>query len=178
MLDGRKPGEIVEGIVVGLNDDGLLVDIGARSEALLPLSEVPRTEVLGTGATVLAHVMRVDVGPGEDQEGRVVLSFLLTLTQTFADQGWRRLERCFDESQTVEGDVLEHRGSGLVVSVEGVRGFVPLSQIADVYRDGQNVPLSERLKAMRGRTLTLKVIEIHRRRNRLILSERAALKHS
>ena len=172
MLGAHTPGAIVEGTVVGVNDDGFLVDLGGGAAALLPFREVPRTEVLGAGATVLAHVLR------RDREERIVLSFLLTLTQTFADQGWRRLERCFDEGQTVEGDVLEQRSGGLVVSVEGVRGYVPLAQIAYAYDKEASASIADRLTAMHGRTLTLKIIEINRRRNRLILSERAALTSS
>ena len=71
MVSSREPGDIVEGIVVGQHDDGLLVDIGGRSGAILPLGEIPRTEILGPGATVLAHVLRVKSSPGDEQEERV-----------------------------------------------------------------------------------------------------------
>jgi len=132
----------------------------------VPLSEVPQSEVPSVGETVLAYVLS-----GEDQEGRVVLS----LTRARAERGWRNLQRRFEEGQTVEGDVVEHNKGGLVVNVEGVRGFVPLSQIADLRRGGPDESVEARLEAMKGRTLLLKVIEMNRRRNRLILSERAAL---
>jgi ribosomal protein S1 len=161
-----RRGDIAEGVVVGVEDDRLLVDIKARHEAVVPLSEIPQSNVPGVGEKVVAYVLS-----GKDREGRVVLS----LTRSRAERGWRNVWRRFQEGQTVEGDVVEHNSGGLVVNVEGVRGFVPLSQIVDLYGDGQSIPLSERLAAMLGRTLTLKVIEMNRRRNRLILSERAAL---
>jgi small subunit ribosomal protein S1 len=161
-----RRGEVVEGVVVSADRDEFLVDIGAKSEAVVPLSEVPQSEVPSVGETVLAYVLS-----GEDQEGRVVLS----LTRARAERGWRNLQRRFEEGQTVEGDVVEHNKGGLVVNVEGVRGFVPLSQIADLRRGGPDESVEARLEAMKGRTLLLKVIEMNRRRNRLILSERAAL---
>jgi len=161
-----RRGEVVEGVVVSADRDEFLVDIGAKSEAVVPLGEVPQSEVPSVGETVLAYVLA-----GEDQEGRVVLS----LTRARAERGWRNLQRRFEEGQTVEGDVVEHNKGGLVVNVEGVRGFVPLSQIADLRRGGPDESVEARLEAMKGRTLLLKVIEMNRRRNRLILSERAAL---
>ena len=146
--------------------DEFLVDIGAKSEAVVPLGEVPQTEVPSVGETVLAYVLS-----SEDQEGRVVLS----LTRARAERGWRNLQKRYEDGQTVEGEVVEHNKGGLVVNVEGVRGFVPLSQIADLRRGSADESVEARLEAMKGRTLLLKVIEMNRRRNRLILSERAAL---
>jgi len=161
-----RRGEVVEGVVVSADRDEFLVDIGAKSEAVVPLGEVPQTEVPSVGETVLAYVLS-----SEDQEGRVVLS----LTRARAERGWRNLQKRFEDGQTVEGEVVEHNKGGLVVNVEGVRGFVPLSQIADLRRGSADESVEARLEAMKGRSLLLKVIEMNRRRNRLILSERAAL---
>ena len=161
-----RRGEVVEGVVVSADRDEFLVDIGAKSEAVVPLGEVPQTEVPSVGETVLAYVLS-----SEDQEGRVVLS----LTRARAERGWRNLQKRYEDGQTVEGEVVEHNKGGLVVNVEGVRGFVPLSQIADLRRGSADESVEGRLEAMKGRTLLLKVIEMNRRRNRLILSERAAL---
>src|SRR5688572_5560858 len=161
-----RRGEVVEGVVVSADRDEFLVDIGAKSEAVVPLGEVPQTEVPSVGETVLAFVLSP-----EDQEGRVVLS----LTRARAERGWRNLQKRYEDGQTVEGDVVEHNKGGLVVNVEGVRGFVPLSQIADLRRGSADESVEARLEAMKGRSLLLKVIEMNRRRNRLILSERAAL---
>ncbi len=164
-----RRGDVVEGIVVRADREELLVDIGTKSEAVVPMAEIPHgplAEVPKLGETVLALVMS-----GEDSEGRVVLS----LTRARSERGWRNLQKLFEEGQSVEGDVVEHNKGGLVVGVEGVRGFVPLSQIADLRRAGAEESVDARLEAMKGRRLLLKVIEMNRRRNRLILSERAAL---
>ena len=165
-----RRGDIVDGVVVRTDRDEMLVDIGAKAEAVVPLHEIPRgmmegDERLRVGSEVLAYVMQA-----EDPEGRVILS----LTRAQSERGWRELEKLKDSGGTIEGEVVEHNKGGLIVSVMGVRGFVPLSQIADLRRSGDE-SVEQRLEAFKGRKVLVKVIEINRRRNRLILSERAAL---
>ena len=162
-----RRGDVVDGVVVSGDRDEFLVDIGSKSEAIVPPGEIGHgPDIPKVGDTVLAYVVS-----GEDQEGRVVLS----LTRARAERGWRNLQKQFEEGTSVEGEVVDINKGGLVVTVEGVRGFVPLSQIADLRRGGPDDPVEARLEAMKGRRLLLKVIEMNRRRNRLILSERAAL---
>jgi small subunit ribosomal protein S1 len=166
----HRRGDVVEGVIVRMDRDEMLVDIGAKSEAVVPLHEIPRgmmdgPDRLRVGSDVLAYVLQ-----GEDQEGRVVLS----LTRAQAERGWRELERLRETGETLEGEVVEHNKGGLIAAVHGVRGFVPLSQIADLRRGGEE-SIEQRLESLHGRKVLLKVIEINRRRNRLILSERAAV---
>ncbi|MFN8521780.1 MAG: 30S ribosomal protein S1 [Chloroflexota bacterium] len=164
-----RRGEVVEGVVVQVDHEEFLVDIGAKSEGVVPPGEVPQgpdAETYRVGDTVLVYVLS-----GEDREGRIVLS----LTRARAERGWRNLQHAFESAETIEGDVVEFNKGGLVVSVEGARGFVPLSQIADLRRSSPEESVESRLEAMKGRRLLLKVIEMNRRRNRLILSERSAL---
>jgi small subunit ribosomal protein S1 len=169
-LKHYRRSDIVEGVIVRMDRDEVLVDIAAKSEAVIPLHEIPRSfmeseEPLRVGSEVLAYVVQ-----SEDSEGRVVLS----LSRARAERGWRDLEKLREQGGTVEGEVLEHNKGGLIAGVLGVRGFIPLSQVADLRRAGDE-SVEQRLEAMKGRKVLLKVIEINRRRNRLILSERAAL---
>jgi small subunit ribosomal protein S1 len=177
LLDGysesyrqHRRGDVVDGVVVRVDRDEVLVDIGAKSEAVVPLHEIPRSfmegdEPLHVGSEVLAYVLQP-----EDPEGKVVLS----LSRALAERGWRDLEKVREQGGTVEGEIVEHNKGGLIANVLGVRGFVPLSQIADLRRSGDET-VEQRLEGLKGRKVLLKVIEINRRRNRLILSERAAL---
>ena len=103
-------------------------------------------------------------------EGRPVIS----INRARAEIGWRDLQTKKDAEEVVTGEVVDHNKGGLIVSVDGVRGFVPLSQIVELRRGGTEEEVEEKLRSMRGQTLYLKVIEMNRRRNRLILSERAA----
>lgn len=166
----HRRGDVVDGVIVRMDRDEVLVDIGAKSEAVVPLHEIPRSFMEGedavhVGSEVLAYVLQP-----EDPEGKVVLS----LSRALAERGWRDLEKVKEQGGIIEGEIVEHNKGGLIVNVLGVRGFVPLSQIADLRRNADE-SVDQRLESLKGRQALLKVIEINRRRNRLILSERAAL---
>jgi small subunit ribosomal protein S1 len=166
----HRRGDVVDGVVVRVDRDEVLVDIGAKSEAVVPLHEIPRSFLTGedplrVGSEVLAYVLQP-----EDSEGKVLLS----ISRAQAERAWRNLEKMREDGVSIEGTVVEHNKGGLIVNVLGIRGFVPLSQIADLRRSGEET-VEQRLEALKGRKALVKVIEINRRRNRLILSERAAL---
>jgi small subunit ribosomal protein S1 len=166
-----RRGEIVEGVVVQVGRDEVLVDIGTKAEAIIPAHEVgaPHGDVGATvhaGETILAMVLEP-----ENYEGHAVLS----LARAQAERGWRRLQQSFEQGETIEAPVVDFNKGGLIVHIDGVRGFVPLSQVVDLRQPGAAEETTEaRLERMVGRTLALKTIELNRNRNRLILSERAA----
>jgi small subunit ribosomal protein S1 len=163
-----RRGELVEGIVVLVDREEILVDIGGKMEAVIATSEIHNDR----GELALQrgdHVSAVVIVP-ENSEGRPVIS----INRARAEIGWRDLQAKKDAEEIVTGEVVDHNKGGLIVSVDGVRGFVPLSQIVELRRGGTEEEVEEKLRSMRGQTLYLKVIEMNRRRNRLILSERAA----
>jgi small subunit ribosomal protein S1 len=167
-----RRGDIIEGVVVRIDKDEVLVDIGSKSEGVIPAHEMRDargnpTETLHVGDTILVYVLQP-----ENQDGHVVLS----LNRAQAEKGWRVAQKQFEDGQIIEAEIIEHNKGGLIANVDGVRGFVPLSQIVDLRSvSGTEESVEERLRAMKGRRMFLKVIEINRRRNRLILSERAAV---
>ena len=166
-----RRGEVVEGIVMGTERDGVLVDlvdIGSKSEGVIPVSEMHSLGVdpaskLAVGERVLVYVVQP-----ETNEGQVLLS----IDRARGEQGWRALQQRFEDGDIFEGEVTGYNKGGLLANVEGVNAFIPMSQVvgAKPGSDGAS-SLAEQV----GRTLRLKVIEINRRRNRAILSERAAL---
>jgi small subunit ribosomal protein S1 len=163
-------GDVVEGVVVSADRDGVLVDIGMKSEGIVPTGEaqglLDRDEIR-VGEEVLVYVIQP-----EDQEGHVVLS----LNRARSERGWRTMQRLFDEGQIFESGVIDHNKGGLIVDADGVRGFIPLSQVAGVRLEGSTEDeIGEKLAAMVGQSIPVKVLEINRRRNRLILSERQAV---
>jgi len=163
-----RRGEVVEGTVMSIDRDGVLVDIGFKSEGVVTASEMhslgadPFTKVT-VGEQVLVYVLSP-----ETAEGQVALS----IDRARGEQGWRVLQDRFEAGDIFEAEVTGYNKGGLLANVEGVNAFIPMSQVvgAKPGTDGAN-PLSAQV----GRTLRLKVIEINRRRNRVILSERAAL---
>jgi small subunit ribosomal protein S1 len=163
-----RRGEVVEGHVMTIERDGLLVDIGFKSEGV-----VPQQEMLSLGADSLTKIqvgeaVLVYVTHPETAAGQVGLS----IDRARGEQGWRVLQERFETGDVFESEITGFNKGGLLANVEGVNAFIPMSQVvgAKPGSDGTN-PLSAQV----GRELQLKVIEINRRRNRVILSERAAL---
>lgn len=163
-----RRGEVVEGTVMAIDRDGVLVDIGFKSEGVVTSGEMhslgadPFSKV-AVGEKVLVYVLQP-----ETAEGQVALS----IDRARGEQGWRVLQDRFEAGDIFEAEVTGYNKGGLLANVEGVNAFIPMSQVvgAKPGTDGTN-PLSAQV----GRSLRLKVIEINRRRNRVILSERAAL---
>ncbi|MGH2407699.1 MAG: 30S ribosomal protein S1, partial [Candidatus Limnocylindrales bacterium] len=172
-----KHGDVVEGAVVRIDKDEILVDIGAKSEGVVSNRELfgRNTEsqpVLNVGDTVLVYVLQP-----ESNEGHAVLS----LRRAGLERKWRSMQEQFDAGVIIEAPVIDHNKGGLIVDC-GIRGFVPISQIVDFPRRPQNdqprdaaQEIAEKLQPFVGRKLRLKILEVNRKANRLILSEKVAL---
>lgn len=166
-----KRGEVVNGVVVSKSKDGFLVDIGSKYEGVIPASDLEGLdpeyiESIAVGDEIPVYVVRPD-----SQDGSVMLS----LRRGAVEKEWQHLSELFKEGEIFEGKVIGHNKGGLIVGFEGVRGFVPLSQIASLPQTGAEDSIEDRLQEMAGKTIWLKIIEMNRRQNRLILSERLAL---
>jgi small subunit ribosomal protein S1 len=172
-----KHGDVVEGSVVRIDKDEILVDIGAKSEGVVSNRELfgRNTEsqpALNVGDTVLVYVLQP-----ESPEGHVVLS----LRRAGLERKWRSMQEQFEAGVIIEAPVIDHNKGGLIVDC-GIRGFVPISQIVDFPRRPQNdqprdaaQEIAEKLQPFVGRKLRLKILEVNRKANRLILSEKVAL---
>jgi small subunit ribosomal protein S1 len=172
-----KHGDVVEGTVVRIDKDEILVDIGAKSEGVVSNRELygrnaESAPQLAIGDTVLVYVLQP-----ESQEGHVVLS----LRRAGLERKWRSMQEQFESGVIIEAPVIDHNKGGLIVDC-GIRGFVPISQIVDFPRRPQNdqprdaaQEIAEKLQPFVGRKLRLKILEVNRKANRLILSEKVAL---
>jgi small subunit ribosomal protein S1 len=172
-----KHGDVVEGTVVRIDRDEILVDIGAKSEGVVSNRELygrnaESAPTLAIGDTVLVYVLQP-----ESPEGHVVLS----LRRAGLERKWRSMQEQFETGVIIEAPVIDHNKGGLIVDC-GIRGFVPISQIVDFPRRPQNEQprdaaqeIAEKLQPYVGRRLRLKILEVNRKANRLILSEKVAL---
>ena len=172
-----KHGDVVEGTVVRIDKDEMLVDIGAKSEGVVSNRELygRNTETqpqLSIGDVVLVYVLQP-----ESNEGHAVLS----LRRAGLERKWRSMQEQLDAGVIIEAPVIDHNKGGLIVDC-GIRGFVPISQIVDFPRRPQNEQprdaaqeIAEKLQPYVGRKLRLKILEVNRKANRLILSEKVAL---
>lgn len=162
-------GETVEGTVAGIAGDEVLVDLAGHSAGVLSLREANASlgEPLEIGDTVLALVVQPE-GP----QGHAVLS----LRRARRARRWEEMAEKQKSGELIEAPVVEANRGGVVVDL-GVRGFVPLSQLASLGaldHSAEGEPVPKAVRALVGRDLTLKVIEVDPKRNRLILSEKAA----
>ncbi len=172
-----KHGDVVEGTVVRIDKDEILVDIGAKSEGVVSNRELygrnaESQPALDIGDTVLVYVLQP-----ESNEGHAVLS----LRRAGLERKWRSMQEQFDAGVIIEAPVIDHNKGGLIVDC-GIRGFVPISQIVDFPRRPQNdqprdaaQEIAEKLQPFVGRKMRLKILEVNRKANRLILSEKVAL---
>jgi len=164
-------GEVIKGTVVSIDRDYVLVDIGTKSEGLIPFVEVQ--QFVDTNRMKVGDAIHVSV---VEPEGRTEHA-LLSVTRARAERGWDQAQAAFEAGTVFEVKVLEVNRGGLVVDFEGLRGFVPAGQISSVRIAG--VPagpeLEQLLSTLVGQTISAKVVEVNRKRNRLILSERLAV---
>jgi small subunit ribosomal protein S1 len=178
-----RHGDVVEGVVVRIDPDELLVDFGGKSEGVVSNRELlgrrggpregdePRQD-LKVGDPVLVYVLQP-----ESPEGHAVLS----VRRAGLERKWRAMQERFEAGEIVEARVIDHNKGGLIVDL-GVRGFVPISQIVDFPRRPRDEQprdaaqeIAEKLQPFVGRTLRLKILEVNRKANRLILSEKVAV---
>lgn len=158
-----KVGDIVKGKVVKVDQSGVLVDIKYKSDGLIlpnELSEHPFTtvdEVVKVGDIIDVFIERL-----EDKEGYVVLS------KAHADheRNWYNAMNAFRNKSLLEGKVIQALKGGLVVDCDGLRGFVPASQVSK--------RTEESFESFVGQKIPLKVIEVNRRQGKIVLSHRMA----
>ncbi len=166
-----RRGDIVEGEIVQTSPTEILVDIGAKSEGVIAGHELERMdrqtfEELQPGAKVLVYVLNP-----EGRSGNPVLS----LSRAQEEQDWRQAEEYRASQAVYESKIAGYNKGGLIVRFGKVRGFVPSSQVsAERRRQASGSAPEERWKDMIGQSILVKVVEVDRPRNRLILSERAA----
>lgn len=167
-------GDILEGVIVSASPTEILIDIGSKTEGLVSSRELERMgpeaiEKLKVGDEVPVYVLNP-----EDKNGNVILS----LARAQLGKDWQAAQEIFEAGECFETTVSGYNKGGLIVRLGKVRGFVPASQLVSPYQrsQGESQSNEECWARMVGQPLRLKIIELDRRRNRLILSERAAMR--
>jgi small subunit ribosomal protein S1 len=156
-------GEVVHGTVVRVDKDEVLVDIGYKSEGVIPVAELSiRRSVNPADEVSLGDEVDALVLTKEDAEGRLILS----KKRARFEMAWKAIERAAESGEPVTGRVIEVVKGGLILDL-GVRGFLPAS-LVDIRR-------VQDLDEFMGQELRCKVIELNRSRNNVVLSRRAVL---
>ena len=158
-----EEGDVVSGEVVRIDKDEVLVDIGYKSEGVIPAHELSIRRSVDPGDEVsLGEQIDALVLTKEDQEGRLILS----KKRARFEKAWRKIEAAAESGEPVEGTVIEVVKGGLIIDL-GVRGFLPAS-LVDIRR-------VQNLDEFLGTKIECKVIELNRSRNNVVLSRRAVL---
>lgn len=169
-----RRGENIEGTIVSINSMEMLVDVGCKTEGVISARDMERVDQaflasLKVGDTVCVYVMRT-----QDREGNIQLS----LSKAQLESDWKEAERLFASGEIIEETIIGSNRGGLIINLDRVRGFIPASQIvsAHVAREATDEERETALAQLVNTKLRLKIIELDRQRNRLILSERAAVR--
>lgn len=165
-----KYGDVLDGTVMQRDRDEFLVDIGSKSEGIIPSKEYSTLNAEELNAINPGDQVLVFVVQPENQDGHTVLS----IDKARQEKSWRNLQEQYDKNDVLQAQVTNYNKGGLLVNLDGVRGFVPASQVTEI-RGGDDASKQADMARLVGTHLQLKVIEINRHRNRLILSERMAV---
>jgi small subunit ribosomal protein S1 len=165
-----KAGDVRDGIIVSISPSEILVDVGAKSEGFVHQREMERMgkeylDSLNVGDSVVVYVVRP-----EDRDGNVVLS----IGRAQQERDWREAEALLESGEVFESAVIGFNRGGVICRVGKVRGFIPASQLVTKGEIKPDTTEDNRYASMVGKSLWLKVVELDRKRNRLILSERLA----
>lgn len=170
-IDLPQAGEIRKGHIASVSSSQVLVSIGAKSEGLVSGKELEQLTSEERDALAVGQEVYVFVISPEDANGNVVLSLKRAQEQI----SWDNVEKLLEDSGVVDSKVIGFNKGGLIVSVEGLRGFVPSSQVSALRRMQSTGDTPEqRWQKMIGDPISVRVIEVDRERRRLILSEKAA----
>jgi small subunit ribosomal protein S1 len=170
-VDLPQPGEIRTGVIASISHSQILVSIGAKSEGVISGRDLDQLSAEERDALKVGQEVHVFVVNPEDANGNVVLSFKRAQEQL----SWENADKLLENNSIIESKITGFNKGGLIVAVEGLRGFVPSSQVSALRRTQTTGDTPEqRWQKMVGQPITVRVVEVDRERRRLILSERAA----
>jgi small subunit ribosomal protein S1 len=167
-------GDTKIGAIVSISPTEILVNIGYKSDAVVDSRELERLDRSFLAELKVGDPVTVCVTQTEDRDGNVVVS----LSRAQQEQDWREAEELLQSQDVFEGVVTGFNRGGVIVRVGRVRGFVPASQLSpqwQMQQDAESNP-DDRWAKLVGQKMQLKVLELDRQRNRLILSERLAMR--
>jgi small subunit ribosomal protein S1 len=165
-IHAMEEGKIIEGVVVKVDPDEVLLDIGWKSEGVIPARELSiKLDVDPNAIVQVGDVVEALVMNKEDDQGRLVLS----KKRAQYERAWGTIEKIYTEDKTVQGSVIEVVKGGLILDI-GLRGFLPAS-LVEMRRVRDLAPYV-------GETIECKIIELDKNRNNVVLSRRKFLEET
>lgn len=164
-------GEVTTGVVLSVKKHEVLIDLGAQGVGLVPRREVGFGRQLNVGDEVTASIVDAELDNGFS---------LLSLRKAAKDRGWEEVQAKMEAGEIIEVSPYDANRGGMLVEYEGVRGFLPVSQLsAEHYPRVGSADKDEilaRLNALVGKSLQVRILDCDRKANKLIFSEKEAIK--
>lgn len=164
-------GDTIDGKVISVKKHEILIDLGSQGVGLVPRREASYIKDLEVGADVTASVIEAEMDDGY---------VLLSLRKAVKDKGWDLVQEKMDNAETVEITPYDANRGGLLVEYEGIRGFLPVSQLsAEHYPrvgSADKDEILQRLNSLVGKSIKVRILDAIKKENKLIFSEKEAIK--
>jgi small subunit ribosomal protein S1 len=166
-----KTGDVVDGIVTSVKKHEIWLDLGANGLGVVMRREIGHGQSLELGSTVTASIVDPEMDEGYA---------LLSMKRAAKDRGWDELERVFSALEVIEITAYDANRGGLLVELEGIRGFLPVSQLAaDHYprvSGADKDEILQKLNSLINKPIRVRILDVSRKDNKLIFSEKEAVK--
>lgn len=170
-IQGLTTGEVVEGEVTAVKKNEVWIDLGARGVGVVLRREIGHGQQLEQGQTVTVSVIDPEMDEGYA---------LLSMKRAVKDRGWDELQRIHEANEIIEIVPYDANRGGLLVELEGIRGFLPVSQLAAGHyprvSGADKDEILQKLHALTNKPLRVRVLDVSRKDNKLIFSEKEAVK--
>lgn len=164
-------GDVIEGVITSVRKNEVWVDLGARGVGVVMRREIGHGQELTLGSAITVSVIDPEMDEGHA---------LLSMKRAVKDRGWDEVQRLFDAQEIVEISPYDANRGGLLVELEGIRGFLPVSQLAAGHyprvSGADKDEILQKLNALTAETLRVRILDVSRKDNKLIFSEKEAVK--
>lgn len=166
-----KTGDVIEGVITSVRKHEVWLDLGANGVGVVMRREIGHGQKLEEGDSVTTSVVDPEMDEGYA---------LLSMKRAVKDRGWDELQRVFEAGEIIEVTPYDANRGGLLVEMEGIRGFLPVSQLAAGHyprvSGADKDEILQKLNALTGQALRVRVLDVSRKDNKLIFSEKEATK--
>jgi small subunit ribosomal protein S1 len=169
--DVPQVGDIRKGVIVAITQQGVIVDLGLKRDGIVPPSDLSKLEPEERDALKVNDEIAVYILNTEESDSLVISIHLAQI-----NQDWIDAEELMQSGEIFEGEIIGYNKGGAIVPFGRLRGFIPASHLSDLAPGMSDRKRQQRLAKLRGQKLPLKVIEVDRRRRRLVFSQRDAQK--
>lgn len=170
-VKGLSSGDVIEGTITSIKKNEIWVDLGPQGVGVVMRREIGHGQKLEIGQTITVSVIDPEM-----EDGQVLLS----MKRAVKDRGWDEIQRLFDAQEIVEITPYDANRGGLLVELEGIRGFLPVSQLAAGHyprvSGADKDEILQKLNALTDVTLRVRILDVSRKDNKLIFSEKEAVK--